>query len=34
VLVVARAQMEFTNPQGFQRREGEQELVLRFRESQ
>jgi hypothetical protein len=34
VLVVARAQMEFTNPQGFQRREGEQELVLRFREAQ
>jgi hypothetical protein len=34
VLVVARAQMEFTNLQGFQRREGEQELVLRFRESQ
>jgi hypothetical protein len=32
VLVVVRAQMEFTNAQGFQRREGEQELVLRFRE--
>jgi len=32
VLVVARAQMEFTNTQGFQRREGESELVLRFRE--
>jgi hypothetical protein len=33
VLVVVRAQMEFTNAQGFQRREGESELVLRFRES-
>ncbi|MEW6689848.1 MAG: hypothetical protein AB1452_12235, partial [Pseudomonadota bacterium] len=33
VLVVARAQMEFTNAQGFQRREGESELVLRFREA-
>jgi hypothetical protein len=32
VLVVVRAQMEFTSPQGFQRREGESELVLRFRE--
>jgi hypothetical protein len=32
VMVVVRAQMEFTNAQGFQRREGEQELVLRFRE--
>jgi hypothetical protein len=34
VLVVARAQIEFTSLQGFQRREGEQELVLRFREPQ
>jgi hypothetical protein len=33
VLVVVRAQMEFTSTQGFQRREGESELVLRFRES-
>lgn len=33
VLVVVRAQMEFTSAQGFQRREGESELVLRFRES-
>lgn len=32
VLVVVRAQMEFSNAQGFQRREGESELVLRFRE--
>jgi hypothetical protein len=32
VLVVVRAQMEFTSTQGFQRREGESELVLRFRE--
>lgn len=32
VLVVVRAQMEFNNAQGFQRREGEQEIVLRFRE--
>jgi len=32
VMVVVRAQMEFTNAQGFQRREGEQELLLRFRE--
>lgn len=32
VLVVARAQMEFNSLQGFQRREGESELVLRFRE--
>lgn len=33
VLVVARAQMEFTTSAGFQRREGESELVLRFRET-
>lgn len=33
VLVVVRAQMEFTNAQGFQRREGESELLLRFREA-
>lgn len=33
VMVVVRAQMEFTSPQGFQRREGESELVLRFRET-
>ena len=33
VLVVVRAQMEFSSAQGFQRREGESELVLRFRES-
>jgi hypothetical protein len=32
VLVVVRAQLEFTNAQGFQRREGESELVLRLRE--
>ena len=32
VLVVVRAQMEFTSVAGFQRREGEQELLLRFRE--
>jgi len=32
VLVVVRGQMEFVNAQGFQRREGEVELVLRFRE--
>jgi len=33
VLVVVRAQMEFTNAQGFQRREGESELLLQFRET-
>jgi hypothetical protein len=33
VMVVVRAQMEFSTAQGFQRREGESELVLRFRES-
>ena len=33
VLVVVRAQMEFTTAAGFQRREGESELVLRFREA-
>jgi hypothetical protein len=33
VMVVVRAQMEFTTAQGFQRREGESELVLRFREA-
>jgi hypothetical protein len=33
VMVVAKAQMEFTTAQGFQRREGESELVLRFRET-
>jgi hypothetical protein len=32
VLVVVRAQMEFTTAAGFQRREGESELLLRFRE--
>lgn len=32
VLVVVRAQMEFNSAQGFQRRDGEQEIVLRFRE--
>jgi len=31
VLVVVRAQMEYTSTRGFQRREGESELVLRFR---
>lgn len=33
VMVVVRAQMEFTTTAGFQRREGESELVLRFRET-
>jgi len=33
VLVVAKAQLEFTTAAGFQRREGESELVLRFREA-
>jgi len=32
VMVVVRAQMEFTSAAGFQRREGESELILRFRE--
>jgi len=32
VMVVVRAQMEFTTAAGFQRREGESELVLRFRQ--
>lgn len=32
VMVVVRAQMEFTTTAGFQRREGESELILRFRE--
>jgi hypothetical protein len=31
VMVVVRAQMEFTSTRGFERREGESELVLRFR---
>ncbi len=34
VMVVVRAQIEFTTVAGFQRREGESELVLRFREAQ
>jgi hypothetical protein len=33
VMVVVRAQMEFTTTAGFQRREGESEIVLRFRET-
>ena len=33
VMVVVRAQMEFTTAAGFQRREGESEIVLRFREA-
>lgn len=33
VMVVVRAQMEFTTTAGFQRREGESELILRFREA-
>lgn len=33
VMVVVRAQMEFTTAAGFQRREGEVELILRFRET-
>ncbi len=32
VMVVVRAQMEFTTAAGFQRREGESELILRFRD--
>lgn len=32
VMVVVKAQMEFATARGFQRREGESELVLRFRE--
>lgn len=32
VMVVVRAQMEFTTTAGFQRREGESELILRFRQ--
>jgi hypothetical protein len=32
VMVVVKAQMEFTTTQDFQRREGESEIVLRFRE--
>jgi hypothetical protein len=32
VMVVVKAQMEFTTAAGFQRREGESEIVLRFRE--
>jgi hypothetical protein len=33
VMVVVKAQMEFTTTAGFQRREGESEIVLRFRET-
>lgn len=33
VMVVVKAQMEFTTVAGFQRREGESEIVLRFRET-
>jgi hypothetical protein len=33
VMVVVKAQMEFTSVAGFQRREGESEIVLRFRET-
>jgi hypothetical protein len=33
VMVVVRAQMEFNSTAGFQRREGEVELILRFREA-
>ena len=33
VLVVVKAQMEFSSTAGFQRREGESEIVLRFRET-
>ena len=33
VMVVVKAQMEFTSVAGFQRREGESEIVLRFREA-
>ncbi|MEO8143049.1 MAG: hypothetical protein ABI654_02440 [Betaproteobacteria bacterium] len=32
VMVVVKAQMEFTSVAGFQRREGESELILRFRQ--